>query len=242
MNPTKSKASRRKGAVAVLMAVLAVPLLGMVAFGVDTAWIAASKAKLQAAADAATLAGARQLASRFNTYNSTAPSGQAAFITSTETSAKTYAKNFASYNAAGGVSSLVLADADIEFGYTNTAGTYTKLSGTSTYPNTIKATLRLDGSSNAALSLFFAPVLGMSSTTVTATATAVIYVTGNITGFNSSLGVNGKMLPVALDIGAWNTFIATGVSPDGTTHLGPNGKPQLQVYPSPGSARGISAC
>jgi len=238
MNQTKSKALRRKGAVAVLMAVLAVPLLGMVAFAVDTAWIAASKAKLQAAADAATLAGARQLASGFNTYNSTAPSGQAAFITSTETNAKTYAKNFAGYNAAGGVSSLTLADADIEFGYTNSAGTYTKLSGTSTYPNTIKVTLRLDGPSNNALKLFFAPVLGMSSTTVTAASTAVIYVSGNITGFNSSLGINGLLLPVALDINNWNTFISTGVSPDGNTHLGPNGKPQLQVYPAPGSSPG----
>lgn len=72
----------------------------------------------------------------------------------------------------------------------------------------------------------------MSSRTLTATSTSVVYTSGNITGFNSSLGINGLLLPVALDVNDWNTFTATGVSPDGTTHLGPNGQPQLQVYPS----------
>jgi Flp pilus assembly protein TadG len=210
----------------------------MVAFSVDVGWIAASQSRLQAAADAAVQAGARQLASNFATYNSSAGSAQAGIVTSAETSAKTYAKNFAGYNKAGNVSSITLADADIEFGYTNSSGTYTKLTGTGTYPNTFKVTLRLDGTNNAALGLFFAPVLGMSSKALTATSTSVVYTSGNITGFNSSLGINGLLLPVALDVTNWNTFLATGVSPDGTTHLGPNGQPQLQVYPSPSGSSG----
>jgi len=232
------KSRRRKGVVAVLMAVLAVPLLGMVAFSVDMAWIAATKSRLQAAADAAVLAGARQLSSNFNSYSTSPQNGQAAILTSAEAAAKTYAKSFAGYNAAGNVGSLTLADADVVFGYTTKTGTYSVLSGTSQYPNTITVTLRLDGTNNAALGLFFAPMLGVPSTTVTATASSVIYVSGQITGFNSSLGINGLLMPVALDVNAWNTFIATGVSPDGTTQLGTNGQPQLQVYPSPGNAPG----
>ena len=78
----------------------------------------------------------------------------------------------------------------------------------------------------------------MSTKTLTATSTAVVYTTGSITGFNSSLGINGLMLPVALDVNNWNTFLSSGISPDGTTHLGPNGQPQLQVYPAPGNSPG----
>jgi hypothetical protein len=46
------------------------------------------------------------------------------------------------------------------------------------------------------------------------------------------------MLPVALDINHWNNFVATGQSPDGNTYTGPNGMPQMQVYPEPGQAPG----
>jgi hypothetical protein len=52
------------------------------------------------------------------------------------------------------------------------------------------------------------------------------------------LNVNGVLLPVAMDVNAWTNFYATGQSPDGVVHLGSNGKPQLQVYPSPGNAPG----
>jgi Flp pilus assembly protein TadG len=228
----------RKGAVAVLTAVLGVPLLGMVAFAVDVAWIASAKSRLQAAADAAAMAGARQLMTGYVTYHSPLASSLPTIISSSEASATTYAKNFASYNSAGNVNSLTLADADIEFGYTTSAGAYTKLTGTTTFPNTFKVTLRLDGSNNTALGLFFAPVLGMTTTTVTASATTVIYTGSSITSFNTSLNVNGVLLPVTMDVSAWTNFYATGQSPDGVVHLGSNGLPQLQIYPSPGNAPG----
>jgi hypothetical protein len=85
--------------------------------------------------------------------------------------------------------------------------------------------------------LFFAPVLGMSTTTVTATATSVIYTASSISSFNTG-GVNGVLLPVTMDVTAWTNFYATGQSPDGVVHLGANGLPQLQIYPSPGNAPG----
>ncbi len=44
---------------------------------------------------------------------------------------------------------------------------------------------------------------------------------------------------MALDVNIWKNFYATGKSPDGNIYLGPNGQPQLQVYPydmnTPGS-------
>jgi hypothetical protein len=43
---------------------------------------------------------------------------------------------------------------------------------------------------------------------------------------------------MTLDINAWNTYIQTGLSSDGTTHAAANGAPQMQVYPSPNLAPG----
>src|SRR6516162_1346507 len=118
MNRQKSRKLRRKGVVAILLAILSVGLFGMVAFAVDIAWIASAKSRLQAAADAAAQAGARQLMSGYVLYNYPLATGKSTIVTNAETSAKTYAKNFASYNGAGEVSSLTLNDGDIEFGYT----------------------------------------------------------------------------------------------------------------------------
>ncbi|MEI8374371.1 MAG: pilus assembly protein TadG-related protein [Planctomycetota bacterium] len=237
MNHRTSRKPRRKGAITVLMAFLAIPLLGMVAFAVDMAWIASTKARLQAAADAAAVSGARQLINGYVLFNAPLATGKEYIISSAETSAKTYAKNFASYNGAGGVDSLTLNDSDIEFGYTSSSGSYsTTLSGK--FPNTCKVTLRRDGSANGSLALFFAPVLGISTTAVTATASATIYTGTTVSSFNYAAGINGGLLPVGLDVNVWTTFYATGTSPDGVVHRASNGSPQLQIYPSPGNAPG----
>jgi hypothetical protein len=97
--------------------------------------------------------------------------------------------------------------------------------------------MRLDSSANGALKLFFSPVFGMSSTNVKAVAAGTLY-TGNLTNFSSSSPTNPRVLPMTLDINAWNTFVASGVSSDGTTHSGSNGAPQMEVYPSPTGAPG----
>jgi Flp pilus assembly protein TadG len=52
---------KRQGAIAPLAAVLAVFLIGMVAFAVDIGWIVLSKTNLQNTADSAALAGADPL-------------------------------------------------------------------------------------------------------------------------------------------------------------------------------------
>jgi Flp pilus assembly protein TadG len=227
---------QRRGAVTVLIALLLVPLMGLVASAIDIAWVVQSRSDLQCAADAAALAGAEQLMSGYVQYSSPGQTQQSTILSTSETSAKTYAKNYASYNTAGGVSSLTLKDADIEFGFTDASNNYTAAPGYSGFPNTVKVTMRLDSTANGSLKLFFAPVLGMNSTDVRVTAAATIY-TANVDDFNSSAG-NGPVLPMTLDLNAWNTFISNGKSSDGTTHTGSNGSPQLEVYPRPGVASG----
>src|SRR5207302_9742111 len=70
-----------------------------------------------------------------------------------------------------------------------------------------------------------------------ATSRATVYA-GDISSFKVITGIDSHVLPVALDYNSWVQFYQTGQSPDGTTYSGPNGAPQLQVYPSPGNAPG----
>jgi hypothetical protein len=101
----------------------------------------------------------------------------------------------------------------------------------------VKVTLRLDSQANGPLKLFFAPIFGMTSTNVQATAAATIY-TGNVISFQAKPGSHGGVLPMTLDINAWNSFLQSGVSSDGTVKASHNGAPQMQVYPSPNLAPG----
>jgi Flp pilus assembly protein TadG len=212
-----------------------VPFTGLVAFAIDIAWIVQSRSDLQSAADAAALAGAEQLMNGYVQYNMPGQTLQSTILSTAETSAKTYAKNFASYNTAGGVNSLTLNDADIQFGFTDASNNYTPAPTYTGYPNTVKVTMRLDSSANGSLKLFFAPIFGLTSESLQTTAAATIY-TANIVNFTPGNGAG--ILPMTMDINAWNTFIQTGVSSDGTTHAAANGAPQMQVYPSPNLAPG----
>jgi Flp pilus assembly protein TadG len=226
----------RRGAVAVLIAFLSVVLFGMVAFALDIGWIALTKSELQNAADSTALAAAEQLMSGYVQYNSPFQPNQGSIQNSSEASAQIYATQYAGFNAAGGVSSLALNNADIVFGFTDSNGNFS--AGASGFPNSVQTTMRRDGSANGPLALFFGPVLGNRTTAVTATATATIYAGTTITGFNTASGINGLLLPVALDENHWNQFVKNGTSPDGNVYNGSNGAAELQVYPSPGNAPG----
>jgi Flp pilus assembly protein TadG len=223
----------RRGAVAPLTALLLIPLVAMLAFAVDMGYISHTKNELQAAADAAALAGANQLTDNFVSYYlpGVSSSKKTSLLSAASTQAKTTAKTYASYNSAGGVSSLTLLDADIELGYTAADGTYTALPTYTGYPNTVKVTLRRDSSANGSLSLFFAKALGISTVDLTATATACIY-SGQIDGFQTSTQVNSRILPMTYDVNDWNSFVngvtQSWISVD-TDSLG---LPRVAVYPT----------
>src|SRR5207302_1875728 len=123
------------------------------AFSVDVGWMVVVKTELQNAADAAALAGAEQLQPGYVQYNLPSQSGtnKAAILTASKTTASTWAKNFAGYNRGGNVS-LTLLDSDIDYGFTDTSGTYTSQASGSypanTFPNTIKVKVRRYGTAN----------------------------------------------------------------------------------------------
>jgi Flp pilus assembly protein TadG len=221
----------RKGAVVVLLAVLLIPLLAMVAFAVDLAWITLVQAELQDAADAAAMAGAQQLQSGYVQYYAPGQTNQSTILSNSETSASTTAKTIAAANCGGEVSSLVLKDADIEFGYTDSSGNYTSTASYTGYPNTVKVTIRRDSVANGPLALFFGPAVGTKTASLKATAAATIY-TGVLDSFKSNYSGNIKMLPMTYDVNDWNNYLNTGLSPDGTQGPLNNGAPTLEVYPS----------
>jgi Flp pilus assembly protein TadG len=242
--------SDRKGAVTPLVALLLIPLLAMAAFAIDIGWIVLAQSDLQNAADATALAGAQQLIGQ-EQLNSTSglyslkngyadyyapgvlPTQQATILSTATAAAKTSAKNFASYHSAGTVSALALNDSDIEFGFTDSSGNYTASPTYAGYPNTIKVVLRLDSQANGSLPLFFGPVLGTKTSDIAVTASATIY-TGTVNSLNINPNYRSRILPMTYDVNDWNTFLQTGLGPDGADPAGPaaNGAPQLQVYPS----------
>ncbi len=224
---------QRRGAIAPLTAILTIPLLGMVAFAVDLGWITHTQNELQSAADAAALAGAAQLPDNFVAYATASgnPDVQVALLAAAKTDAKTYAKKYAGYNSAADVPSLTLADADIEFGFTDASNNYTPLPTYTGYPNTIKVILRRDASANGPLGLFFGKALGVDNVNLTATASASMFA-GNVDNFQTTQPTMARILPMTYDINNWNSFMKSGQAPDGTTIADASGVPVLPVYPS----------
>lgn len=220
---------KRRGIIAPLTALFLIFLLGMVAFGVDVGWIVLSQTNLQNSADAAALAGAQPLMDGYVQYQLTSDATtKTTILNNTIASAKTYAKNYASYNSAGSVSGLVLQDADIECGFLDSSNVYTAGPPYTNFPNTVKVVLRLDSTANGALGLYFGPVVGTSSVNLTATASATIYA-GTINSFNKS-SINTGMLPLTYDKKDWDNFLQTGKDPHGNGLTDGSGVPQLQIF------------
>ncbi|MBI3839437.1 MAG: hypothetical protein HY288_16075, partial [Planctomycetia bacterium] len=192
-----------------------VPLFAVVAFTVDMGYVVRVKAELQNAADAAALAGAAKLMTpqfagilNVNTLAS-----------SEITAAQTEARRFAGLNTAGNTS-LSLPNTDIVVGYLanpkSQQGILIAWSG-GTLPNTVQVLMRRDSAVNTPVPLFFARALGITNWSGTATATASYIQPSTVTGFKGTTGgPNSRLLPMAVDLNFWNTFIATGISPSGT--------------------------
>ncbi len=236
MRPAIHSKAQRRGAVIPLFAILLIPFLGMLAFSIDLGYIVLVKTDLQAAADAAALAGAEKLQALYVQYTLPGQTAQDAIFTKATTnvtgSPMATAEAFASYNKAGNVF-IKVRDEDVTFGFSGTQCSCQANygSGNRAFPNSITVVTRRDSIQNGPVALFFGGLFGISTKELQATATATIY-SGDVTSLRVIPGVNAHILPVALDVNIWTTFASTGLSPDGTSHLATNGAAQLQVYPS----------
>lgn len=140
----------RRGAVAVLAALLMVPIMGLLAFTVDVGYIVREEARLQTAADAAALAAVVEF-----------PDAAAV---------DAIAQEYASLNYPD--ADNILASSDIEPGiWDEDARTFTATGNYAT-ANAVRITVRRGGSNGDPLNLFFAPVLGIDDADVQASAIA----------------------------------------------------------------------
>jgi Flp pilus assembly protein TadG len=189
--------SPRRGALIPLFALLLIPLLAMLAFSIDAGWMVLVRTDLQNTVDAAALAGAEKLQNLYVQYNMPGQPSQGTILSRATTnsgpdSPMGTAEKFAALNKAGNVN-ITLPDQDVTFGFTDAQGNYTSpyLAG---FPNTIQVVVRRDDVANGPLNLFFAHVLGIASTNITATARATIY-SGAVSSLQSTpISAGGKLL------------------------------------------------
>lgn len=171
MNPRKKPHVNRdpeSGAALALVAISMVALLGFAALVVDLGWTFVNRNSLQNISDGASLAATRELGHK---YQQLSPPEQATFSCSGTCAEeiRAVARRVSEQNRAGNVA-ISLLDGDIRIGQWKdgafTPGEF--------QPNAVEVTSRRDENINTPITTFFARVLGIETTSVTALATAAL--------------------------------------------------------------------
>jgi Flp pilus assembly protein TadG len=149
MRKRQRKGPCRLGAIAPLTAVLMIPMLGLTALAIDLGYLALVQTQLQNVADAAAMAAATEM------ITNQGPEKQVA--------ARALATEFGRLNEAGGAPVVVNSDTDITFGFWNPKTRKldsARMSEPNIKVNAVRVAIRQQ------TSLFFAPLLGTSFSTV----------------------------------------------------------------------------
>lgn len=203
-------ATSRRGAISILTAVLAIVLVGMVAFAVDIGYILSSREEMQRTADAAALAAAWEFVDKLNDQYDSADC---------QTFARTEANDFSTANKVGNVGPAVDTNAsnapsgDLVFGYINDFENPNAPFDTlaSDRFNAVHIKVRRDSTLNGELPLFFARIFGVDSQSLSAEATAALI--RDVKGFEiPSDGTNVMILPITLDVETWTDWLDNSVS------------------------------
>ena len=156
--PAYAGSKARRGSMAVLCAVLLIPIMAFAAFSVDLGFISMVKSQLQNAADSAAMAGVAVLA---NTNND--EEGR-------EAQARLWAREFAERNQPA--HGNVLVNADIILGrWSTTTGTFSVIQG-GEKPNAVRVFTRRSQAEGNPVPLFFGTVLGFDDVDMTAESIA----------------------------------------------------------------------
>jgi hypothetical protein len=156
-------------------------LLGMAAFALDYGFLLKVRTDLQRAADATALAALQDLTPESDgTQNLPAVSA-----------------TIRSYAVENTNRSFEVLDSDIQIGRFDPSTIYSnvKILDSGVF-DTVRVTLRRDHQANSAVSLFFAPVLGIRDSGVTATATAVLQRA-------TTLRPGDAVIPISIPLEVW---------------------------------------
>jgi Flp pilus assembly protein TadG len=213
LNGRKShlRSQDRRGAISVLAALLAVVLLGMVAFAVDTGYILTNKQELQRTADAAAMAACweyGQALAKGKTPSEAVSLGRAA------------AAAYAGDNHVANVETEIDQNSgnsptgDLVFGQIVDLYDPNAVVNTASLKdfNAVRIRVRRDGTLNGEAPFFFAKIFGLHGQGLNAEATAGYY--RHVRGVRTPAGGgNLDVLPYALDWDTWAALLA-GNAPD----------------------------
>jgi Flp pilus assembly protein TadG len=232
----------RRGAAAILFALLIPLFVGFVAFSTDLAVLAVAQSQLSTTADAAALAGAQQLADEYRVRGVTNLSPEI-------TAANTQAAAIGQANNVLGQAAILNQNTanspgvgDMIVGYLDPLNSSATLdtSAASEYKyNSVQVTAKRSPSHGGMVPAYFSRLLGVSGTTVkvTSTATAQNYA---IVGYQSVDNLSANLLPIVLDQPTYqDMLIGAGVSTDQYTYnpttntvtSGPDGVYESVLYP-----------
>ncbi|KVK75795.1 TadG family pilus assembly protein [Burkholderia sp. MSMB1498] len=172
---SRHRTRRERGVVAIQAAIFLATIIGFAALALDIARAMIVRNELQNAADAAALAGAGALSGALTV---SAPSTS---WTTADAAAKYAAQAVLSKNLANGVA---LSNATIDTGYWNVSGTPSGLQSSTTSPGkfdkpAVLVTVSLSkGSNGGPLPMLLAPMIGISTLPISATAAAAISAPG----------------------------------------------------------------
>jgi Flp pilus assembly protein TadG len=241
-NP-KSNRQNRKGAISVLAAILAIVLVGMVAFSVDIGYVLSAKEELQRTADATVLAACWEYGQRISSgYNSA----------DATTHARNTAVQYAALNPVTGHPMTVDTNSsndpagDIVFGYISDFKSSSSAFQTGgTQHNAVRVRLHKTSSSNGEVPYFFAKVFGLTGQVLHTEATAGMI--RDISGFQCPANnSNINLLPYALDQQTWQNLVDNSGTDKyrwnaatGEVELGSDGWIEVNLFPqgtgSPGN-------
>lgn len=195
--------TRRRGAVAVLTALLMIVLLAMLAFALDIGYIQVTRTQMQRSADAAAVAGVWELIDENYQFGVTGNSQAADHV-------RAAAEEYAGYNVVL-TKQPQLGSSDVEVGYlANPSNPNEPMTTTGIVSyNAVRIHVRRAAQQNGSIPLVFGSMLGVKSTEAECQATAAFV--SNFAGFGSPTdGSNLNILPFALDLDTWNNMLAGG--------------------------------
>jgi Flp pilus assembly protein TadG len=171
------KLSNQRGAVAILVALSAVVLIGFAALAIDIGYALVATNQLHNAADAGALAGARSLGKFYcpetdpaNPCKSKADQDDTT-IAEVEISIKTAVKNVVNQNKAAN-SSILIDDGDIEIGTWD--GKTQTFTANATPPDAVRVRTRRDETTNGPIPTFLGNIFGVASLNMSKPATAAL--------------------------------------------------------------------
>lgn len=227
----RSQRGSRRGAVAVMVAILMVVLLGCVALAVDIGHLYVARTELQRAADSAALAGALAL----GRDSDDSPFGD--YYTFSE-EVYSQAAKYAQLNTVVGKGTVVNHNSDITIGYLSDP--HDLSAPLQVVPldqcNAVHVIARRDSSNpNGKVQLFFAPIYGINSSEVSASAIAVL----DDRFYGYAPGEGGAAIPFSIDEDVWNDQIVNGNGPNeysydsetGDVLSSPDGTPEVKLFP-----------